>query len=85
MAYLTLNLHDLKPVVQLEPQFRHGHAISIQLSPTVRLAMSVADAAQLADDLKRALQQLSEIPAPDPILRNNEDLVSEHASLGRAA
>lgn len=85
MAYLTVNLHDLKPVVRLEPEYRHGNPIRVQLSPQVYVALSVADASALAGDLQKALAELAAIPPADPILRGNADLVSEHASLGKAA
>lgn len=84
MAYLALNLHDLKPVVRLEPQYRHG-PIRVQLSPQVYVALNVADASALVRDLQKALADLAAIPPADPILRGNADLVSEHGSLGRAA
>jgi len=85
MAYLSTNLHDLKPVVRLEPEYRHGNPIRVQLSPQVYVALNVEDASALVRDLQKALADLAAMPPADLILRGNADLVSEHASLGKAA
>lgn len=83
MAYAFIHLADLAPVVKAQPG--HMHPICVKLSPTVHAGFTVDEAMALARDLQMAAGALQKLAEPDPILRGNADLVSEHGSLGKAA